>query len=385
VKPREALHTEEDGAPVNAAAGASPRRESTRPQPAPREGILTSLLNLAKRGGKAAPIEERTAAATTRVASLSGETRRSVEGPASGESSENPAERASPPPADVSADVITRPIPTALSPGFANAAITPRVGAPSTTQSYGEKLQTTAEESVGSARADVAEQGRRAVADVVSRTATGTEVEIGRVLARAGTSYRLEEQQWIVDAARRSFGRNALPVAAKAGSGSAATPLKDEARRAFFAQRDPDRALDLYVQAFGADPYDAETAGNLASLYLRVRPLQAHAARQLAMHAIAVASAQSRAPRVQDWSTFAVASALVGHDDDATHALFVAAALTANLPNTCRTALSAVAIYGDRMRVPVESMLLRMHAQGRDRESPYCSFPPRWASAGRFY
>ena len=233
------------------------------------------------------------------------------------------------------------------------------------------------EETIALASADPSAQGRRAVADVVSRSATQIEAEIARVLARAAASYRLEEQQWIVDAARRRFDRNAIPVAATTVSVGATTPLKDEARRAFFAQRDLDRTLDLHLQAFGADPYDAEIAGNLASLYLRVRPLQPHAARQLVMHAIAVGSVQSRAPRAQDWSTFAIASALVGHDDDATHGLFVAAALATNLPGTCKTALNAVAIYGDRMRVPVESMLLRMQQQGRDRESPYCSFPPR--------
>jgi hypothetical protein len=88
---------------------------------------------------------------------------------------------------------------------------------------------------------------------------------------------------------------------------------------------------------------------------------------------------------VQDWGTFAVASALVGRDEDATHALFVAAALASNLSSTCKTALDAVGSYGERMRVPVESMLLRIHAQGRDRESSYCTFPPRWNYASRFY
>ena len=88
---------------------------------------------------------------------------------------------------------------------------------------------------------------------------------------------------------------------------------------------------------------------------------------------------------MQDWGTFAVASALSGRNDDATHALFVTAALASNLGTTCKTALGAVATYGERMRVPVESMLLRIQQQGRDRESPYCSFPPRWNYAGRFY
>jgi hypothetical protein len=226
------------------------------------------------------------------------------------------------------------------------------------------------------------------ISDYVARTAVQAEPEIARVLERAGALYGAEQQSLIVDAARRSWGRQAvaLPVAMSSPSVRASsTSLKDEARRAFWAQRNFDAAIDLNLRALGADPYDAEVAGNLASLYLRAHPEQPHTARQLAMHAMALTSAQARSPRVQDWGTFAVASALSGRNDDATHALFVTAALASNLGTTCKTALGAVATYGERMRVPVESMLLRIQQQGRDRESPYCSFPPRWNYAGRFY
>jgi hypothetical protein len=234
----------------------------------------------------------------------------------------------------------------------------------------------------------LAAMGKRMVADYVPRTAAKAEPEIARVLERAGAWYGAEQQALIVNVARASWGRNALivPVSQSSPLGRSSTaPLKDEARRAFWAQRNFDEAIDLHLRAFGADPYDAELAGNLASLYLRTSPAQPVVARQLAMHAMALTSAQARSPRVQDWGTFAVASALAGRNDDATHALFVTAALANNLGMTCRTALDAVARYGERMRVPVESMLLRIQQQGRDRESAYCAFPPRWNYASRFY
>ena len=233
----------------------------------------------------------------------------------------------------------------------------------------------------------LAAMGKRMVSDYVPRTAAQAEPEIARVLERAGAWYGAEQQPLIVNVARASWGRNALAVPALPASSMArsSTPLKDEARRAFWAQRNFDEAIDLHLRAFGADPYDAELAGNLASLYLRASPAQPAVARQLAMHAMALTSAQARSPRVQDWGTFAVASALVGRDNDATQALFVTAALANNLGMTCRTALDSVARYGERMRVPVESMLLRIQQQGRDRESAYCAFPPRWNYASRFY
>ena len=242
------------------------------------------------------------------------------------------------------------------------------------------------EESATDRTVALSAQGLRIVSEFVPRTAAQSEPDINRVLRRAAALYQAEQQQWIVQAARGTWGRATLAsVSTPMKPVTIAAPLKDEARRALSSQRTPGEALDLHLQAFGADPYDAEMAGNLASLYLQVRPREPHLARQLAMHALALTSAQMRAPRAQDWGTFAVASALTGRDDDATYALFVAAAVASNIGNTCRTALGAVATYGERMRVPVESMLLRIHEQGRDRESAYCTFPPRWNFASRFY
>ena len=68
--------------------------------------------------------------------------------------------------------------------------------------------------------------------------------------------------------------------------------------------------LMLQVRAFGANPMDAEVAGNLAFLLLRQRPAQAEAARQLALHALTLRNTRQADARIEDWATFAIASAL---------------------------------------------------------------------------
>ena len=133
--------------------------------------------------------------------------------------------------------------------------------------------------------------------------------------------------------------------------------------------------------AFGADSSDAEIAGNLAFLYLKLSPPQAETARQVAMHAIGLYAPPVRATRVDDWHTLAVASALTGREVDATNALYVAIAITRSLDRSCKLALAAVDTYGDRLAAPVQAMMLRIRQRGREHESPNCTWPSRWQSA----
>jgi len=229
------------------------------------------------------------------------------------------------------------------------------------------------------------QQGRRTLAYVVPRTAAYAEPQIERVLASAAVSQQRTQQYAIVDAARRRWSRDAIPLGGPPSAPALARRLNDEARRALWTRRDVDEALDLQVQALGANPQDIEVASNLAALYLKVNPPKPRLARQVVMHALALGSAQFLAPRVQDWNTFAVASALMGREEDAMRALFVTSAITSNLGVTCRAALTAYASYGDPLRIPVEAMLSRIREQGRDDESPYCVWPPRWNAGARFY
>jgi hypothetical protein len=159
-----------------------------------------------------------------------------------------------------------------------------------------------------------------------------------------------------------------------------ARQLGEDARHAYLVERDVARAYDLQLRAFGANPRDPELAGNLAFLLLKVQPMQAESARQLAVHAIALAASQ-RSGRPDDWTTLGVASALTGREVDATNALYVAVALSRNLDASCRAALSAVDAYGERVAGPVAAMMARIREQGRERESSSCVMPSRYATA----
>ena len=155
--------------------------------------------------------------------------------------------------------------------------------------------------------------------------------------------------------------------------------LHGEARQAF-AYGGVSDAVNVELQAFGANPRDPDIAVYLAYLHLRMNPVQPETARQLALYAIFVSGSQ-RSIRFGDWNTLAVASALTGRDIDATRAFFVEAALTTNLDRTCQTARSAYATFGERLRMPVQAMFIRLDFNGRF--SPYCEWPPAWNTASK--
>jgi hypothetical protein len=156
---------------------------------------------------------------------------------------------------------------------------------------------------------------------------------------------------------------------------SYARGLHAEARRALAAGRGIADVVELEMQAFAANPRDPEIAGYLAYLHLRMRPTRPEVARELAVHAI-VFSGSRRSARIADWATFAIASALTGRDDDARRAYLVQATLTDDVEWTCRSALRAYAAYGEPVRVPVQAMLQRIHAQRRAFDAPACAWPP---------
>ena len=228
---------------------------------------------------------------------------------------------------------------------------------------------------------DFAAQGRRALAETVPQTAARAEDEVARVLWIAASAGNPAQDHAVIDALQRAWPSNAMPILPVSTAPAAARQLSDDARQAFMARRDVVSAFDLQVRAFGANPRDAEVAGNLAYLYLKLNPAQPEMARRVVMHAIGVSAAQSRATRADDWNTLAVANALTGRDRDATNAFYVAIALTRNLDRTCRTALAAVDSFGERVAGPVQAMMLRLRQQGRDGESTNCALPSRWQSA----
>jgi hypothetical protein len=71
-----------------------------------------------------------------------------------------------------------------------------------------------------------------------------------------------------------------------------------------------------------------------------------------------------------------------GPPRDARNALLVTLALAPDLERQCRAALDVVALYGERLRAPVEAMLQSAHASERARQSAFCEWPPHWVVSG---
>lgn len=230
---------------------------------------------------------------------------------------------------------------------------------------------------------EFAVQGRRALLDSVPRVARQAEPEIARILAMAGSAYRQTQERAVADAARtaRAHGETSLP--APMTSTSEGRRLNDQARAAFSSGRNALDAFELQIRAFGANPQDPEIAGSLALLYLKLTPPQPDKARQVALVALAARGPQYRSTRMEDWNTFAVASALAGREADAKNALYVMLTLAGSVEPACVAALNAVSNYGEQLRGPAEALLYRVHAQGRSLDSPWCAWPPTGSTPPR--
>jgi len=286
--------------------------------------------------------------------------------------------RADTPPSVVSPPMVSTP-PTALAsspvtlPSMSPAPAPPPVyGEPRTDLRNWERVRET----------DYATEARRALAQSVPRIAMQTQSEIAAVLAAAARAQDPRAERDVIDAAQAVWvrdGGTALPTPAEAAT---ARRLNEQAMQAYWVRRNIPEAFDLGLKAFGANPNDPEVVGNLAFLHLRMTPSQPETARQLALHAIAVRGTKYRSGRLEDWNTYALASALTGHDIDARNAMYVTVALAGSVERNCKAGLSAMANYGERVREPVEAMLYRIHAQGRAYDSPYCAWPPNWSTTG---
>ena len=222
------------------------------------------------------------------------------------------------------------------------------------------------------------------LAESIPYSASRAQGEISRVMWIAANASRPGQERAVVDAVRQSWSSYQVVTSASSIAPAVGRQLGEDARHAYLVDRDLPRAFDLQMRAFGANPRDPEVAGNLAFLLLKVQPSQAESARQLAVHAIALAAAQ-RTGRSDDWTTLAIANALTGRDSDATNALYVAVALSRNLDASCKAALSAVDAHGERLAAPVSAMMARIREQGRERESASCAMPARYVNARTSY
>jgi hypothetical protein len=240
-----------------------------------------------------------------------------------------------------------------------------------------------ARSSADSPPGDRAAEGQRILADAVPRVARQGEVEVSRVLLIAASAYQPAQDRSLADAARLARIRDETVLSSRTSAPNEARRLHDQARSALASSRNVRRALDLELRAFAADPRDPEIAGGLAALYLKTTPSQPELARELAVVALTARSPTFATTRLEDWQTFAVASALAGHEADAQNALFVTLALSANVERTCVSGWNALSSYGEPMRRPVEALLYRVHMRGRSVDSPWCAWPPDWSAPPR--
>ena len=230
---------------------------------------------------------------------------------------------------------------------------------------------------------NLAQYAQRLLADTVPRVAAQAEPELSRVLTTAAFAQHPAQARLVIDAADGPWPSESAFIPPTDIAPSYARRLHNEAQRAFAASRDVADAMNVETDAFAANPRDPDIAGYLAYLYLKSKPARPEIARQLALHAI-VLSGSRRSARTDEWTTFAVASALLGRDSDATRALLAQVALSDDIDRVCRSALRAYATYGERMRAPVVAMLQRLHAQGRGLDFPSCAWPQYVSASARF-
>jgi len=210
------------------------------------------------------------------------------------------------------------------------------------------------------------------MANHMPRLAQRAERLVAPVLYVAGRADDVIGDAAILDSAGALASPAVDPVWGMALAPREAQQLNDAARAEYARRGASAQALALQVRAFGADPLDPEVAGNLAFLLLRQRPSQPEAARRLALHALTLHGSRFPQGRIEDWATLAIASALAGRERDASNAFLVSLALASNLERHCRAALDAFAIYGERLRVPVETMLAGVAASRRATQAPSC-------------
>jgi hypothetical protein len=232
----------------------------------------------------------------------------------------------------------------------------------------GADLQARAESLFAHELPRIAERAERLVLRVLFAASRGDTAQADGEVRQAAAALRL-----------------APPESLSVLSPGEARALSEAARQAQRRQGDLPRALELMTRAFGADPLDAEIAGDLAALRLRTSAAQADSARRLALHALTTPHPRHPHGRLDDWTTLAVTSALSGRERDARHAWFVTLALAPNTDRVCRAAVNAYVRHGDRLRPSVEALLQRVDGTGRGERSAFCEWPPHWAgtSAGR--
>jgi hypothetical protein len=228
---------------------------------------------------------------------------------------------------------------------------------------------------------DFAQQGRRALAQSVPRTAVQTQAEIAPVLWAASKAQDQRAEREVVDSAQAvRDGTTAYSQAV-----DAATSPTTQRRGHAGVLGSPQYPLRLRTVAQGLRR-QSQRSGSRGKPGVPPSQGQPRAAGDGA----ATRLARDRRPRhavplgaPEDWNTYALASALTGRDADARNA-------NVRHPCACRKRRAQLQGRAERdrqlrraRREPVEAMLYRIYTQGRAYESPYCAWPPNWAMGMR--
>lgn len=204
-------------------------------------------------------------------------------------------------------------------------------------------------------------RGRQILSSALPRAAVAAEKEVAWVLFLAGAANSRKEDDEVARAASRI---PASPDLLGSGTDHAtAEKLHEQARKSLAAGRDAREPLPLQLRAFGADPNDAQVAGQLALIHTRLAAPSAETSRQLAMYSLARGRWAWQASSAEGWVTLAIASALARREQDAMHALFVMAALAKDGDEACRMAIDAWRRHGDRMKGPAAALLHRVRGR----------------------
>ena len=212
------------------------------------------------------------------------------------------------------------------------------------------------------------------IARQLPRTTQRAERLVLRVLVAAADAQDDDELRSAARAIRLAPGDPQLG----SGNDPAQARSLNDAARASLRRGDLAEAVALQTRAFGANPLDAEVAGNLAFMRLKQQPDRAEAARQLALHALTTHDSRYPYGRIEDWTTLAIANALTGRERDARNAWLVALDLAPQADRQCRAAVNAYATYGERVRPGVEALLYRASRQ-RGERAAICEWPPHWS------
>jgi hypothetical protein len=219
---------------------------------------------------------------------------------------------------------------------------------------------------------ELAIQGRRLVTRVMPDLATRAYDDLYPALSLVSARPDARQDRAIANVLHAPWRGESSFVPTTTIAAPRARRLHDEAWNDYVRGRAADDVLRLELAAFAANPRDPDIAGFLALLQLHANNANPESARQLALHAIAMSGAQ-RARRVDDWSTLAIASALAGRHNDATRLFLIQVALAVDVDRSCRAALLAYSNYGEPLRVPVQTMLARVHADPRAYDYPSCT------------